>query len=183
MRWTAAAGLFALILSATPARAEPPVVLSAWAGSGIGTWRREGAREAEGTVLPIVGADAGWRFAPGRALVAVCDLAAGPLIPTDRTDRTPGLEHFAVTLGPEFSFPRRSDVAIFCRGSGGLGNVTYHGSHETGFAWSGAAGVRGWRRLGPFGFTFAFRAEGTSARGSSCYGVGATMGIALDPLD
>ena len=201
MSWAARAALLPLILlSTTPARAEFPAAFSAWVGPGIGSGHREEVRESG--PFSVLGAEAAWRFAPGRALVAVYEGAGGPIgvsyIPeSPHLDR---LEHFAITLGPEFSSPRKSAVAFFCRGSIGAGRVTTAGFRgmqiytdptvpgfepltEAGFAWSGAAGLWLVPRPGPVGLAIAIHAAGTSARHSSCQSMGATLGIALCPLD
>lgn len=199
MRRAHAAALLMLFLTAGPARAEFPAALSAWLGAGPGSGHRE--ELGENGPFGVWGIDAAWRYAPGRALVATYEaagLAGGVHFPESPHLGT--LEHLAITVGPEFSFRRRSSVSFFCRGSAGVGRVTTDGSRglrllgpgwvpgiipltETGFAMSGAAGVRLMPPPGPLGFTIALRAARTSAHHSSSGSIGVTFGLTLYPFD
>jgi hypothetical protein len=82
MLWGAAAALLSLFLITSPAHAEFPAALSAWAGAGAGWGHREEVRRT-GTLFGYLGIEAAWRFAPGRALVATCEGAGGSASPQD----------------------------------------------------------------------------------------------------
>jgi hypothetical protein len=194
------AALFAFALIASPARAEFPAAVSAWGGFGNGWGSRSGVVNDGSFVL--VGAEAAWRFAPGRALVVTYEGGGGPLASGRQLATISYLDrfdHVGVTVGPEFSFPSGSGTSLFCRGSAGMGRVTtdgyesirvYDGSPweparvtETGFALSGAAGFRLVPRPGPVGFVFAIHAAQTWTRHSRCGGFGATFGLTIYPLN
>ena len=200
MRRAPVLALLSLILTANPARAEFPAALSAWAGAG----RSSGHREEVGGSAPsgVWGIDAAWRFAPGRALVAYEGAGQGGMMFIPESPHLSRLEHWAITVGPEFSSPPRSGVAFFCRASAGVGRVTSAGSRglritdtrvnalpglvpltEIGFAMSGVVGVRLIPPPGPLGFTLALRAARTAAGHSSSGGIGVTAGFTLYPLD
>jgi hypothetical protein len=193
--------LFTVLISGS-ARAEFPAGLSAWAGFGAGSGHRE---EVKGSGwFGLAGIEAAWRYAPGRALVVACEGASdGGQIFIPESPRLQQLEHRAITIGPEFSYPRGSSIALFYRGAAGVGRVMTSGFRsmpsydydpfappaeplaqltETGFAWSAAAGLRLVLPPGPVGFTFALRGAHVYARHSSAGDVGGTFGLTVYPL-
>ena len=196
MRRTPAVALLSLILITSPARAEFPAALSAWGGAGLGSGHREEVGDAGS--FGLLGVEAAWRFSPGRALVATAERAGlfgRSYFPEG--SYLAKLEHFAITVGPELSFPPGSRLAFFCRASAGIGRVTttrsgyvvYTGIPgpaaltENGFALSGAAGLRLMLPPGPLGFTIALHAARITADNSNCGGIGLTAGLTLYPLN
>ncbi len=163
-------------------RTEFPAAFSAWAGVGGGSGHGD---DAVGSgFFGLAGIEAAWRFAPGRALVATYegagDVSQGMFSLSGRPHLS-DLEYSAITLGPQFSVPPGRGVALFCRGSAGVG-LTTNGHRESGFALSGAGGLRLVFPPGPVGFVFAVHAARTFARNSSCGAVGLTLGLTIYPL-
>jgi hypothetical protein len=187
-----------MLLTASPARAEFPVALSAWLGAGPGSGHQQ--EVGESGRFGVWGIDAAWRYAPGRALVVTYEAAGlGGLKYITDSPYLSRLEHRAITVGLELSSPPRTWASVFFRTSAGLGQVATDGSRgmplpgtldavpigaltEYGFALSGAAGVRLIPPPGPLGFTIALRAAHIGAHDSSSGSLGVTVGMTFDPL-
>jgi len=66
---------------------------------------------------------------------------------------------------------------------GAVGSLPLARLAETGFAFSGAGGLRLVPPPGPLGFTLALHGARTIARHSRCGAMGVTFGMTLYPLD